>query len=46
VTIDSSIWVAVIVGLAAPAREREQPLLHERHLLDRQLDARGRHARS
>ncbi len=31
--------MAVIVGRGAPAGDREQPLLHERHLLDRQLDA-------
>ena len=39
-TIDSSIWVAVIVGWF-PTGEREQALLDERHLLDRQLDPRS-----
>ena len=39
VTIESSIWVAVIDGRAMRAREREQALLDHRHLLDRHLDA-------
>ena len=32
-------------GLQLPARDVEDPLLDERHLLDRELDARGRRAR-
>ena len=37
-TIDSSICVAVITGRASAAREGDDPLLHERDLLDLQLD--------
>ena len=38
-TIESSICVAVIDGPRERAGQREQPLLDDRHLLDRQLDA-------
>ena len=37
--IDSSIWVATITGLACASRQRDRPGLHERHVLERQLDA-------
>ena len=38
-TIESSIWVAVITGRASAPDERDDLLLHDRDLLDRQLDA-------
>ena len=47
-TIESSIWVAVIEGRASQPGELEQLLLHDRHPRDRQLDpevaARHHHA--
>ena len=37
--IESSIWVATITGLGVLPGDLHRPLLHQRHLLQRQLDA-------
>ena len=37
--IDSSTWVATMTGLALRRASLDGALLHQRHLLERQLDA-------